>query len=438
MEALRIPGDSTRGWRSSLVTSSPPGLGRPMEAIEELAGEDLPEAFAQGGAACGDQGAEVLSEAALRVIDARVAGKWEELWRRGTQAVNQMQRSQNDRIEALEKQVNSFKDRQLCLETENDKLRHTVVAMAARFANLGAAFQGPLLPTNTSTSSAAPPMTPRQLEASPLPGQQSMASIHGVGGSTVAAPGLGASLPEVPAFPLLGPSPASPAQPFSLVSSLGLASSPLPPQARTPVALAPRLLTPSRGPEASPNGVPFFPFISTPVASPTPAQPGPAGSFTITLRKADGVDLGLDVVAQEQVLLVCDVVPDGAVEAWNRQCLNRQNMERMVHVGDQIITVNNMSQDTLRMMEECRASQLLKLCLLHGDTDGADSGPLASPLGGTPGGTAASFLRAEADVFVPRGDNETGVQPGAAAGELTTVEETASSDAAATGPVQRV
>lgn len=398
----------------------------------------MADAFVQGGAETGEQGVEGLSEAALRVIDARVAEKWEELWRRGTQAVNQMQRAQNERIEVLEEQVKTFKDRQICLETENDKLRLTVANLAARFATLGAAFQGSLVPPNTSTPSGAPPMTPRQLEASPLPGQQSMASIHALAGATGAAPGLGASLPEVPTFPLLGPPPASPAQPFSLVSSLGLASSPPPPQARTPVALAPQLLTPVRAPEAAGVWNP----IPTPVASPTPAQPGPPGSFTITLRKADGVDLGLDVVAQDQVLLVCDVVPDGAVEAWNRQCLNRQSMERMVHVGDQIITVNNVGQDTLRMMEECRASQLLKLCLLHGDrTDGADPGALAAatpPVGGAPGGTGASVLRADADVFVPRGDNATGDESGAASGQATAAEESASSDSAANGPVQRV
>lgn len=447
------------------VTSPPPGLGGATAAVEELPGsrDTAAAAHAQvgsnGGTAAGDQGAEDLPEAVLRVIDKRVSEKWEEMWRRGTQAINQLQRKNLE----LEKQVKTFKDRQLCLETENDKLKHVVANLAGRFHALGVAFQGSPAPPNSATPPGAssltpqqqltppgaPPMTPQQLDASPMPGPQGIALMHGLGGAASTGPGLGASLPEVPTFPLLGPSPASPAQPLSLVEGLGLSSS-TPPQTRTPVALA-QQLTPGRAPEAAAAGVSPFAAVPMPVGSPAPAKPGPPGSFFITLRKADGVDLGLDVMAQDQVLLVCDVVPDGAVEAWNRQCLNRQSMdrhgvdhaqERMIHVGDKIITVNSVGQDTLRMMEECRGSQLLKLCLLRGDrTGGADTGGAVAatpPREDAHGATGASTLRADAEVFVPRGDTATEDASDPASEQAAAVEETASSGSAADGPVQRV
>merc|ERR1712232_891577 len=44
--------------------------------------------------------------------------------------------------------------------------------------------------------------------------------------------------------------------------------------------------------------------------------------FEIQLRKADGVDFGLNVSLQtnDNSLVVEGVILDGAVDAWNRQC----------------------------------------------------------------------------------------------------------------------
>lgn len=107
----------------------------------------------------------------------------------------------------------------------------------------------------------------------------------------------------------------------------------------------------------------------------------------MTLRKADGAQLGLDVKPLDgpKVLLVEGIRPDGAVEAWNRQCVGT-NPERAIIAGDQIVSVNSVSYEPDKMLEECRDKQLLKLTLVRGEISEH----------------ASLSMRADASEFVPK------------------------------------
>jgi len=107
----------------------------------------------------------------------------------------------------------------------------------------------------------------------------------------------------------------------------------------------------------------------------TPSEtPGASEVFTLTLRRADTVPVGLHVTGEDG-LLVERVLPGGAVEAWNRQCPGL----REIRVGDRIVSING-QDDAEAMRTECLTKYLLRMTVQRGS-----------------GG-----LRAEADEFVPQ------------------------------------
>mmetsp|Transcript_59868 Transcript_59868/g.142999 ORF Transcript_59868/g.142999 Transcript_59868/m.142999 type:complete len:284 (-) Transcript_59868:176-1027(-) len=106
----------------------------------------------------------------------------------------------------------------------------------------------------------------------------------------------------------------------------------------------------------------------------TPSEtPGASEVFTLTLRRADTVPVGLHVTGEDG-LLVERVLPGGAVEAWNRQCPG----VREIRVGDRIVSING-QDDAEAMRTECLSKYLLRMTVQRG-----------------------SGLRAEADEFVPQ------------------------------------
>jgi hypothetical protein len=127
--------------------------------------------------------------------------------------------------------------------------------------------------------------------------------------------------------------------------------------------------------------------------------------FSFTLRKADGTDLGLNVSHHEEdkALRVESVRPEGAVEAWNRQCYGSASTEKAIIAGDRIISVNSVGGDPAKMLEECRVKQLLKITVVRGEAPKPTS------------------MRAEASEFVPGG---------AAAAAVETKDKDADSEAA--------
>jgi len=123
--------------------------------------------------------------------------------------------------------------------------------------------------------------------------------------------------------------------------------------------------------------------------------------FSFTLRKADGADLGLNVYHHEtdKALQVESVRADGAVEAWNRQCAGTASADKAVGPGDKIISVNSISGDPQKMLEECRDKLLLRLTFVRGDA-AARTPPPPQGVNASPA-TRPSTLRAEAATFVP-------------------------------------
>lgn len=84
--------------------------------------------------------------------------------------------------------------------------------------------------------------------------------------------------------------------------------------------------------------------------------------ITFTLRKADNVELGLNISICEGTcgLRVEGVLPGGAVDAWNKVV---RYGDKVVRSGDTISSVNGIKNDPDKMLIECRAKRLVKLTL---------------------------------------------------------------------------
>lgn len=338
---------------------------------------------------------EAIRELVMRDIEQKVSEKTEELWQRGAKALNEMHKKHKDQNAHLAEEVERCRQRQQKLEAENERLKAVVTSLANRFSLLGAVFggKGNLTPTTQDAAgvpggdaTTATPQTEKQSPDScshkwnsPVP------TFGGVAGE--ASESGFAPLPEVPAFPLLSqtqsplPSEPLPAPPLSLADALG-AQTPK----RTPLSLA-NSLSPTAPIDAHP-----------------PCAGG--GCFSFTLRKADGADLGLNVShhANESTLRVEGVRDGGAVEAWNRQCAGTPAQEKAVVVGDKIISVNAISGDPRKMLDECRDKLLLRLTVVRGDRPYHG----ASTDSQTDAAAKSTTLRADASVFVPM---SAGTQP---------------------------
>lgn len=154
-------------------------------------------------------------------------------------------------------------------------------------------------------------------------------------------------------------------------------------------------------------------------------SPSTSSTFSITLRKADDVSLGLSVNADNQedtkALIVEAVLAGGAVESWNRQCFGDGTGERVVVAGDRIVRVNGIDQDVQKMLEECTHQRLVKLVIARANAvkaaapvdvplcNTAAAAPLQAPIG-RPNkvevdskNADCSSLRKKAPEFVPSG-----------------------------------
>jgi hypothetical protein len=304
---------------------------------------------------------QAIREVVLLDVEKKVAEKSKELWQRGNQTMSQIQAKQKEKNQKLAEEVATCREKQRALEAENEKLKQVLQSLADRFSLLGQVFSG----KDAATAVTGTPDNTTSVESTEFTPPQGAASDP--------ADGAGGKLPDLPPFPY--PVGSSPAAPLSLAEALGTQT----PQ-RTPLSLV-NSLTPTP---------------ATAEASPTIGASG-AGIFNFTLRKADGADLGLNVSHHEndRVLRVEGVRPDGAVEAWNRQCAGSASAEKAVMPGDKIISVNGMTHDPEKMLEECKNKQLLKLTVVRGDPlPAADIAKANLP-------NKQTALRADASVFVP-------------------------------------
>lgn len=149
-------------------------------------------------------------------------------------------------------------------------------------------------------------------------------------------------------------------------SLLGTPSRPKSPQ----LLGSPKPRTPQRTPGRSSNGM-LTPGKSNPIC-PSPFTLFENGSciFTFTLRRADDVVLGLDVshCDAQGFLLVKGILPNGAIQAWNRQCSGGPAAGKSVLAGDKIVRVND-ATTVQSMLEQCRVKQLLKITVVRGEPE---------------------------------------------------------------------
>lgn len=320
---------------------------------------------------------KVIRETVLTEVERKVREKTEELWDKGKTAIGQMQQRHKEKTMQLEGEISECQKNEQALAAENERLKQLLQGLASRFSMFDPGYmcKDPL--TFSPDVSTTVGMSPSPLGFTP--------GSEFTPGSYAGAPGL----PDLPLFPFpaaaveaaLPPvSPAPPpvllAPPLSLAEALGSCSPQ--PQQRTPLSLASSLAPPE--------------ISSAPWCAPGLSMV--YGIFKFTLRKADGAELGLSVshMDNDNILLVEGVRPEGAVEAWNKQC-SGTSPEKAIIAGDRIISVNSIYYDTEKMLEECCNKQLLKLTIVRGN----------APLPANPNEAPASKheLRADASEFVP-------------------------------------
>lgn len=305
-----------------------------------------------------------LRAVVLRDVDAHIQAKVDGLLQAGRQMMHKEQQQWKETFARVTEELSSCKERQRLLEGEQALLRGGLESLHTRLALLQQWAPA------TGLSGLSPATDAAEV-------------VAGAGPSELAA------LAAVPPFPYpAGSAPDAPIQRLSLSEAL-----------ETEVA---------HGRPPSSAGSPAPPSAAGTASVASPSASRDSGTFAFCLRKADGVELGLNIAQADGngALCVEGVLEKGAVEAWNKQCLGSMQ-EKAIKPGDQIISVNGISEDPTAMLKECRDKQLLKLTVLRGASK------------------APSVLRADASVFVPGATAraaDSGAELGVSGGEQAAAE----------------
>jgi len=315
-------------------------------------------------------------------VDAKVAEKMKDLWARGNKMIKKVDEDSRQKNAAMVALLEECRQKQAALKLENENLKDVFASMAQQLNMVGSCLSGlagPKIASPTPYSLAALGAalstngTTTPTEGQAMSSSASAATtLQDSPQTEFSAAGFGSGsfppLPTVPDFPF-APTPAAPTPT---------------PSAATPLSLAEALHSETASPSVP---------VSLMGSLPPPSQG--QRIFSFTLRKADGTDLGLNVShnGDDKALRVEGVRPEGAVEAWNRQCVGSTASDKAVLPGDRIVSVNGVVNDPVKMLEECRDKQLLKITVTRGEA-------AASP--------KPFVLQADAQEFVP-----TGVAPGA-------------------------
>lgn len=424
-----------------------------------------PKSFAQ-------QLMEEVKEAIEPDLQAQVVEKLENVWAQGERDVQQFQHENRIYMEELQKSVSEFRERQEALEHDTASLQQMLASLLAQLGPLATGSLGALgannifsgafadlenkfgeflqhpSPGDTSTAapsssgSVSPPLTfehsplllgsgsvspPTTLEHSPVllgsgletPAHGSLNCYFECASPYLDAPDMGSSLklPDVPAFPFPTTpqalsAPPTPA-PLSLASALGIEGSGGGTQ-QAETACDAGFLTPMSAPASSPSAIMSPPPIVPPTAP--PSSPPSAGGFifTVPLRKAEGSTFGLDLTPSQddRCLCIVGVNPGGAAEAWNRQCSSSGAAEKVLMVGDKLVSVNGVAGSVQEMRRECETKHLLRLMVVRCENPSQAGLPSVLPIEpvapSSPPCTSVSSperpssqLRAEASAFEP-------------------------------------
>eukprot|EP00933_Yihiella_yeosuensis_P031752 TRINITY_DN25364_c0_g1_i1.p1 TRINITY_DN25364_c0_g1~~TRINITY_DN25364_c0_g1_i1.p1 ORF type:complete len:366 (+),score=84.64 TRINITY_DN25364_c0_g1_i1:169-1266(+) len=329
---------------------------------------------------------ELIKEVTMAIkghVDQKTSEAVEQLWLKGQKAIQYMQTQHMTQTDQLRSQLASCAESYKNLERENAMLRSGLEALMKHLTVLfGTPPHGaPGMPMHIPKGSpffpphSADGGTQKMAPGTPVaPGTPSDSSSRA---PAYVAPSAGlmvdtqrrdAEASRVPADPRQSDDSESEAE------ELLCAPAPTTPRETSSVASAAAAASGGTGSEQPASA-----------SAPTATSVATAPAFTLTLRRADTVPVGLDVRGEEGYLVVERVRPGGAVEAWNRQC---PGDVREIRPFDRICMING-AEDPDSMMEECRTKHLLKMTVLRGSAAETRA--------------AQGNLRADASEFVPQG-----------------------------------
>jgi len=432
-----------------------------------------------------------LKSTLMQDAEEKVTQHLQTVWKKGAEAALSFQREQERSLADLEATLAQFRMNHESLEATNEGLKQAVASLTGQLSLFGGgsfpsadSFQGSLLNGGCIVDTASVEAAPGLLSDALWPHMSSFdypglcgsfdssanSQMHGTGAdawwggndvqdclsavtaaaaaavamgvepavAAAAAAAVGMDSVELPSFPFpydaMGPVlPSAPearpslapggAQVFSLASALGLGSASDLDQSQA----APPQISASASSSSSPP------------LGPQPEDACEAFVFSLMLRVADGLDVGLVTSSVPPLhgnavpcLRIDSVEEGGAVEAWNRQCGSSGAAERVLLPGDRIVSVNHEGDDSEAMLRELKSSTFLRLQLVRvpGTATTASSGSgsahvvgsssnstislppgLQSPRPSAPRScpSSPSKLRAEAIEFVPMTPGKTAV-----------------------------
>jgi hypothetical protein len=336
-------------------------------------------------------------------IECKTAAAVDQLWQKGQRAMQHLQEQQLKQTAALQSQLAACAEAHQQLQRENAMLRSGLEAL---MKHLTLVF-GPPPHVPGMQPPAVPPAPPSM---PPVCTPTSSTTTQPPPSPTPFFPGPASASPQTPAVenpePIGTPVVAS----ASSQSPCDFAAEDFHTPAGSPMIGKPSVaddLNAALSDSAPGPGLPGFPIgvpscggtgsecQSSPLSPTTPSGQLEA-TFSLTLRRADNVPLGLEVVGEPEAdfLLVEAIRPGGAVEAWNRQC---HGDSREIRAGDRILMING-AKEADAMRKECLERHLLRMSVARGPEQRCTNAVVGSAAS-TP---AHGGLRADADEFVPQ------------------------------------
>lgn len=83
---------------------------------------------------------------------------------------------------------------------------------------------------------------------------------------------------------------------------------------------------------------------------------GKPNEWNITLVKAEGVKLGIDVDLNDNTVLVVEAIHDGLVSNWNKA-----HPDREVKSGDKVVSVNGTKGNAASMVDVIKTEATLEM-----------------------------------------------------------------------------
>lgn len=317
-----------------------------------------------------------ITAAVQEHIESKTAAAVETLWQKGQRAMHDLQQRQFNQTQLLQSQLAACAEAQQQLQRENAMLRSGLEALMKHLTLvLG---PPPSMPCVPPTPMASPPLSTPTTPA-PMFSPGDVAATSQTTAPTVRSTTEGTEDFHTPAgSPIQGGTPVAERNAED-ASTSPLAGIPGFPLGTSGCGGTGSQFQSPQPPARSPS------MTNTPIMTNT-SQSGEL-TFSLTLRRADNVPLGLEVQGDSGAdhLVVESVKNGGAVEAWNRQC---HGDAREIRSGDRILMIND-AKDADSMREECKMKHLLKMSVVRG------------PPGRTSDRTPVGF-RADADEFVPQ------------------------------------